>query len=180
MASSIFTYSIEFCFWSSKGGTKMSGITMHNKVIKELDELKLVGFRVLCSSDQYLVEIPKASLRLSKRINEIKQLVNPNEQFGAFIVENETEDEDGYWVCVEVKAYKDIPAGMVTLTIPSQRYVVMRYKGSNYKIMDAYKNLHKWIKDNNYIRLKNKWHLEKYYDWKDTEKVDVELLDTIE
>jgi predicted transcriptional regulator YdeE len=158
----------------------MSETTMQIKTIKELDELRLVGFRVLCSGDQYLVEIPKVSLRLSKRISEIKQVVNPIEQFGAFIVENETADEDGYWVCVEVKEYKDIPTDMVTLTIPAQRYAVMRHKGSNNKIMDAYNDLHKWIEDNYYVRLKNKWHIERFYDWKDTEKVDVELLDTIE
>jgi predicted transcriptional regulator YdeE len=132
----------------------MSETTMQYKTIKELDELRLVGFRVLCSGDQYLVEISKASLRLSKRISEIKQVINPNEQFGAFIVENETADEDGYWVCVEVKEYKDIPTDMVTLTIPAQRYAVIRHKGSNY--------------------------IERFYDWKDTERVDVELLDTIE
>jgi predicted transcriptional regulator YdeE len=158
----------------------VSETTMQNKTIKELDKLRLVGFRVLCSGNQYLVEIPKASLRLSERISEIKQVVNPFEQFGAFVVENETADEDGYWVCVEVKEFEDIPTDMVTLTIPPQTYAVMRHKGSNNKIMDAYIDLHNWIEDNNYVRLKNKWHLERFFDWKDTEKVDVELLDTIE
>ncbi|WP_045521108.1 GyrI-like domain-containing protein [Neobacillus niacini] len=158
----------------------MSETTMQKKTIKELDEIRLVGFRVLCSDNQFLVEIPKASLRLSESISEIKQVVNPIEQFGAFVVENETADEDGYWVCVEVKEYEDIPTDMVTLTIPPQRYAVMRHKGSNNKIMDAYNDLHKWIEDNNYVRLKNKWHIERFYDWKDKEKVDVELLDTIE
>ncbi|MEH7347157.1 GyrI-like domain-containing protein [Bacillus sp. JJ1532] len=158
----------------------MSETIIQNKAIKGLDELRLVGFRVLCSGDQYLVEIPKASLRLCERISEIKQVVNPIEQFGAFVVENETADEDGYWVCVEVKEYEDIPTDMVTLTIPPQKYAVRRHKGSNYKIMEAYNDLHKWIEDNNYVRLKDKWHIERFYDWKDTEKVDVELLDTIE
>ena len=153
---------------------------MQNKSIKELDELRLIGFRVLCSSDQYLVEIPKTAIKLSKRISEIKQVVNPNVQFGAFIVENELDEEDGYWVCVEVKGYKDIPADMVTLTIPAQRYAVVRHKGPNYTIMEAYNELHTWIKDNNYVRQKNKWHIEKYYDWQDPQKVGVELYDTIE
>ncbi|KAB2328685.1 GyrI-like domain-containing protein [Cytobacillus depressus] len=158
----------------------MSETIIQNKTIKELDELRLVGFRVLCSGDQYLVEIPKASLRLCERISKIKQVVNPIEQFGAFVVEKETADDDGYWVCVEVKEYEDIPTDMVTLTIPPQKYAAMRHKGSNYKIMEAYNDLHKWIEENNFIRLKNKWHIERFYDWKDTQKVDVELLDTIE
>ncbi|MBP2242470.1 putative transcriptional regulator YdeE [Cytobacillus eiseniae] len=158
----------------------MSEIIMKNKTIKKMDELMLVGFRVLCAGDQYLVEIPKASLKLSERVSEIKQVVNPNEQFGAFVVENETVGEDGYWVCVEVLAYEDIPTDMVTLTIPSQKYAVVRHKGSNSKIMEAYDDLHKWIEDNNYVRLKNTWHIEKFHDWKDSEKIDVELFDTIE
>ncbi|MFD2445052.1 GyrI-like domain-containing protein [Bacillus sp. CGMCC 1.16607] len=157
----------------------MSEIIMQNKTIRELDELKLVGFRVLCSGDQYKVEIPKASLRLSERISEIKHVVNPLQQFGAFVVETEDANEDGYWVCVEVKEYENIPTDMVTLIIPPQKYAVIRYKGPNYKIMDTYNDLHKWIEENNHLRLKNKWHLEKFHSWEDTEKVDVELLDTI-
>ncbi|MGN7398593.1 GyrI-like domain-containing protein [Cytobacillus praedii] len=157
----------------------MSEIIMHNITIKELAEIKLVGFRVLCSGDQYIVEIPKASLHLSERINEIKQVVNPFQQFGAFFVENKTDDEDGYWVGVEVKEFEDIPADMITITVPPQRYAAARHVGPNYKIMETYDLLHKWIEENNYTRLKHKWHIEKFYDWKETEKVDVELLDTI-
>ncbi|WP_042477699.1 GyrI-like domain-containing protein [Bacillus ndiopicus] len=153
---------------------------IQNKIIQELKELKLVGFRVLCPGDQYLVEIPKASLILAERIGEIKQVVNPNIQIGAFVVENQTPDEDGYWVSVEVKEYEDVPIDMVTLTIPPQRYAALRHVGSNSKIIEAYNDLHKWAEDNNYVRLKNKWHLERFYEWKDTEKVDVDLLDTIE
>lgn len=157
----------------------MSETTILNKTIKELDEIKLVGFRVLCSDDQYIIEIPKASIRLNKRISEIKQVINPVQQYGAFVVETETDDKDGYWVCVAVKEYEDIPSDMVTLTVPSQRYAVTRHKGINKKIMNVYKELHKWITDNKYSRLKNKWHLEKFYRWDDPENIDVELFDTI-
>lgn len=158
----------------------MPETTIQNKTIKEYDEIKLVGFRVLCSDDQYMNEIPKVSLRLNERINEIKQVVNPLLQFGAFVVESRTDEEDGYWVCVEVKEYEEIPSDMVTLTVPPQRYAILRYKGVNYKIFDAYNDLHLWIEENKYRRLKDKWHIEKFYSWKDPEKIDVELLDTIE
>ena len=157
----------------------MSETNILNKTIKELDEIKLVGFRVLCAGDEYIVEIPKASFRLSERISEIKQVVNPLQQYGAFVVENETADHDGYWVCVEVKEFEDIPSDMVTLTIPPQRYAVIRHKGENKTIMNAYDELHKWIDDNNYTRLKDKWHLEKFLSWQDARNVDVELFDTI-
>jgi len=127
----------------------------------------------LCAGDEYIVEIPKASFLLNERISEIKQVVNPSQQYGAFVVENETANHDGYWVCVEVKEYEDIPSDMVTLTILPQWYAV------NKKIRNAYDELHKWIDDNNYTRLKDKWHLEKFYSWQDAENVDVELFDTI-
>ena len=127
----------------------------------------------MCAGDEYIVEIPKASFLLNERISEIKQVVNPSQQYGAFVVENETANHDGYWVCVEVKEYEDIPSDMVTLTILPQWYAV------NKKIRNAYDELHKWIDDNNYIRLKDKWHLEKFYSWKDVKNVDVELFDTI-
>lgn len=170
---------IEIVNYTHIGEDEMSETYLQNKTIKELDELKLVGFRVLCSGDQYVAEIPKASLQLSERISEIKQILNPSIQFGAFVVDHESDDQDGYWVCVEVKEFEDIPADMVTLSIPPQRYAVMRHKGSNSKIMDAYNDLHMWIEENKFIRLKNKWHLEKYYSWEDAENLDVELLDTI-
>ncbi|MFC0417160.1 GyrI-like domain-containing protein [Cytobacillus solani] len=159
---------------------KVSEITKQDMTIEELDELKLVGFRVLCSGDQYIVEIPKASFHLSKRINEVKHIINPLQQFGAFFVENKTPDEDGYWVGVEVKEFEDIPTDMVTITVPPQRYAVARHSGPNYKIMETYDLLHNWIEQNKYTRLKNKWNIEKFYDWKNTEKVNVELFDTIE
>ncbi|MEH7385276.1 GyrI-like domain-containing protein [Bacillus sp. JJ1521] len=157
----------------------MHDSTMKNMTIKELDELKLVGFRVLCSGEQYIVEIPKASIRLSERVSEIKNIVNPLHQVGAFVVDNETSDEDGYWICVEVKEFEDIPTDMVTLTVPPQRYAVTRHKGHNEKITDTYNQLHKWIEEKNYLRLKNNWHLEMLYEWKDAKTVDIELFDTI-
>ena len=158
----------------------MKGAGTMNKFIKELQELKLVGFRVLCPGDQYIVEIPKATVRLNERIGEIKQLVNPSHRYGVFMVENETEDEDGYWVCVQVKEFEVIPSDMVSLTIPPQRYAVIRHTGENHKIMHTYEELHKWIEDNSYTRLKDKWHVEKYHSWDDAGNVDVELYDTIQ
>ena len=150
-----------------------------SKTVIELQEIKLVGFRVLCPGDQYTFEIPKASFKLSERIHEVKHVINPDIQIGAFVVENETNEEDGYWVCVEVKEYEDIPTGMVPLTIPAQQYAVTRYKGPNYEIRNAYEELHLWIEENNHTRLLNKWHIERFYEWNNPEKVDVELLDTI-
>lgn len=148
--------------------------------IKESNELKLVGFRVMCEGDQFITEIPKASLRLNDRVDEIQHVINPDVQMGAFVVEPENAEADGYWVCVEVEEFEKIPADMVALTVPAQKYAVVRHRGINSKIMDLYDDLHKWIENENYKRLKNRWHIEKYYSWTDIENVDIELWDTIE
>ncbi len=118
-------------------------------------------------------------VRLHERIGEIKQVVDPIQWYGAFVVENETDETDGYWVCVEVKEFEGIPDGMETLTIPPQLYAITRYTGENHRIMNAYEELHKWIDEHDYTRLKDKWHIEKYYGWTDSKNVDVELYDTI-
>lgn len=147
--------------------------------VKQCSEIKLVGIRVLCPGDEYLKEIPKASRQLSERSDEIKNVVDRSLQHGAFVVDNSSDKEDGYWVCVEVSDYENIPADMVTLTIPPQRYAVLQHKGSNEKIREAYSELHKWIQQSGYKRLTDKWHLEVYHTWTDSQDIDVELLDTI-
>lgn len=158
----------------------MTETSVQMKSIKRLNELMLVGFRVLCAADQYIVEIPKASLKLRERINEVKHVINPMKQMGAFIVENESDEEDGYWICMEVKHFENVPNDMVALTIPPQTYAVIRHKGRNNQIMDSYQHLHKWVEENNYVRLKSKWHLELFHSWENSENIDVELLDTID
>ena len=96
----------------------MSEQLLQNMAVKELDEMKLVGFRVLCPGDQFIKEIPKTSMLLNKRINEIKQVMNPSIQVGAFVVNECSNEKEGYWVCVQVKGYKRYSEGMVMLTVP--------------------------------------------------------------
>ena len=157
----------------------MTETTLKGKRIEELQEIKLVGFRVLCPGDQYVSEIPKASNLLNNRLHELTHLKEPAIQIGAFVVENESDEEDGYWICVEVEEYGVIPEGMVSLTIPSQTYAVIRHCGTNFTIRDSYEELHQWIEENQHTRLTNKWHIEKFYSWSDLTEVDVELFDTI-
>ncbi|MBT2642477.1 GyrI-like domain-containing protein [Bacillus sp. ISL-41] len=147
--------------------------------VKRLPEMKLVGFRVLCPGDQYIVEIPKASKVLSERTGEIANVVNPGFQYGAFVVEHSSNEEDGYWVCVEVSEIEGIPEGMVGLSIPGQMYAVLRHKGANSEIRQAYTELHHWIEANGYRRLPEKWHLEAFTKWSDPANIDVELMDTV-
>ncbi|WP_070119547.1 GyrI-like domain-containing protein [Bacillus marinisedimentorum] len=155
-------------------------------IVKELPELKLVGFRVLCSGEQYIEEIPKASILLKKRQEEIKHIATPSIQVGAFVPGDCQADQDGYWVCMEVREFESVPEDMVTLVIPSQKYAVISYKGPNTGILDAYEVLHNRISKSGYKRLLDKWHLEKFHltgsrrTIEEIKEVDAELLDTVE
>ncbi|MEK8127720.1 GyrI-like domain-containing protein [Paenibacillus filicis] len=93
--------------------------------VVELGEMKLVGLRVVCPGDQYAIEIPKATLQLENRLNEISCVANPEGFIGAFVVEELSEADDGYWVCVEVDEFGHIPEGMDSLTIPAQKYATI-------------------------------------------------------
>lgn len=149
--------------------------------VVELNDMKLVGIRVLCPGDQYVTEIPNANCVLKERLHEINEVVSPARLIGAFIVEDNIEEEDGYWVCVEVKEIKQVPNGMVSLVVPKQKYAVIRHHGSNYEIRNTYEKLHKWIEDNKLERLRSAWHLEISNEWGSTEIKDIEidLYDTI-
>ncbi|MCG1023237.1 GyrI-like domain-containing protein [Sutcliffiella horikoshii] len=147
---------------------------------KMCDELKLVGYRVLCAGEKYANEIPQASKRLVNRLQEIKNVKNSELQYGVFIVDAKNEQEDGYWVMVEVECFEDIPNEMVTIVIPSQKYATARYEGPNKGIFEAYEELHNWSAEQGYQRLTGKWHVEKFEAWHDPNKLVVELLDTIQ
>ncbi|WP_339149276.1 MULTISPECIES: GyrI-like domain-containing protein [unclassified Sutcliffiella] len=148
--------------------------------VKMFHELKLVGYRVLCAGEKYADEIPQASIKLSTRLQEIKNVKNREIQYGVFIVDAKNEREEGYWLMVEVEHFEDIPEEMVTLVIPSQKYAAAKYEGPNKGIFEAYEELHNWSAEQGYKRLKEKWHVELLETWEDPNNLVVELLDTIE
>jgi predicted transcriptional regulator YdeE len=153
---------------------------MRDMKVKKIGELKLVGFRVVCPGDHYIIEIPKAAAKLKERVDEIQDLVNKQVQLGAFIAEDTTPDLDGYWVGMEVEKIGAIPPGMVLLTIPPQTYVSVFYQGPNHGIRDAYRDMHEWAEINGYTRRRDLWHVERFFRFDSSEQVEVELLDTIE
>jgi predicted transcriptional regulator YdeE len=149
--------------------------------VVELNEKKLVGIRVVCPGDQYVNEIPKASFELKERLNEINDLISPVSLVGAFVVGDFSEEEDGYWVCVEVNEIRKVPEGMVSLVVPKQKYAVISHKGPNYEIRNTYEKLHKWIEENRFERLQRSWHLEISDEWgfKEINDIEIDLYDTI-
>jgi predicted transcriptional regulator YdeE len=149
--------------------------------VSELKEMKLVGIHIVCNGDQYAIEIPNAAVNLKERLKEIKQVVSPVRLVGAFIVGDYSDEEDGYWVCVEVNEYEDVPGGMVVLTVPSQKYAVIRHSGSHHEIRNTYEVLHRWIEENGFERILRSWHVEISMKWgnSDAKEIEVELYDTI-
>ncbi|TMV50088.1 GyrI-like domain-containing protein [Paenibacillus mesophilus] len=147
----------------------------------ELGEMKLVGLRVVCPGDRYVFEIPKAIRVLKERLYEIKQTVNPIRLIGAFIPGDYTKEEDGYWACVEVNDYVDIPEGMTMLTVPAQQYAVIRHIGPNTEIRRTYDKLHAWMEENGLQRLLRSWNLEISEQWghADADQLELHLYDTI-
>ncbi|MGA4721007.1 GyrI-like domain-containing protein [Fictibacillus nanhaiensis] len=153
---------------------------LETPVVMDRQEMKLVGLRVLCEGDQYIHEIPNASKTLHSQLQSILHVVDPSIQIGAFIVDASTVQEDGYWVCVEVENFENVPAGMMTLTIPPQRYASIQHVGRNDEIKDTYERLHKWIQKNGYVRLLNNWHIEVFYSFNNVDQLKIELYDTIQ
>ncbi|WP_164669896.1 GyrI-like domain-containing protein [Virgibacillus doumboii] len=148
--------------------------------VKEIAEKKLAGFRVVAQSmEEFGQEIPKASLALVDRKNEIKQLVQPVKLIGAFKAAETSEAEDGYWVCFEVNDFEDVPEDMVTFIVPAQKYAVLNFRGHASEIVGVYSHLHQWIEENDYKRSPVNWTLEIYSKWTENED-NVDLCDPIE
>ena len=150
--------------------------------LKQVGEVKLVGFRVVCPGDEYVQEIPKAAVRLHERKGEIQNALQPDQQIGAFIVEEPSPEEDGYWIGLQVSEYGDIPTDMTTLTIPANTYGTILHQGTNHDIRQSYEQLHQWIRENGYTRSTKSWNLEIYQKGNqpgDPSDVRVELYDAI-
>lgn len=147
--------------------------------VEEVSEKKLVGFRVVCDDmNGYSQEIPKASMLLGRRKSEIMHLVEPVKLIGVFKASEISKEDDGYWVCYEVRNFEDVPEGMVSLCTPAQKYAVLHYEGHASNIHQVYSHLHQWIEENGYKRQPEKWSLEIYSKWSENED-KVKLCDPI-
>ncbi|MCA0970232.1 GyrI-like domain-containing protein [Halobacillus litoralis] len=160
----------------------MKSVVVYRPSEKKLGDVTLVGFRVLCTQgEDYVDEIPKAVQKLLDRTHEIDFVEEEDHFYGAFMVDACEPAYDGYWVGKRVGRVGEIPHGMEVLTVPAQTYATIPFKGPNHRIMTAYQELHEWIDKNQYERMLNKWHLERYRvnSAEDITQVDVELYDTI-
>ncbi|MDG5471874.1 GyrI-like domain-containing protein [Jeotgalibacillus sp. ET6] len=149
------------------------------RIVKE-KEIKLIGFRVLCEGEKYPEKISKAAAELKKRANEIQNTIAGQQQIGAFVVNEQSIEEDGYWIGMRVSAFSKIPDGMITKEIPPQTYASILHRGSSQNIRKTYETAHQWIEARGLTRLTQNWHIEKYHAVQDGGQLEVELLNTIE
>ncbi|GIO27977.1 GyrI-like domain-containing protein [Ornithinibacillus bavariensis] len=149
--------------------------TEHNYFIKDLEEIRLVGFRVLCEGDKYQEEIPKAANLLHRRTDEIKHVLNSGKQIGAFIVEEFPSEKDGYWVSVQVSKYEDIPKDMVSLTVPPQKYAITLHQGHKHLIRKSHERLQEWLIRKRIKSANDCWNLEFYQQFEINENVPDDL-----
>ncbi|MGD7045002.1 GyrI-like domain-containing protein [Jeotgalibacillus proteolyticus] len=149
------------------------------RILKE-EEIKLVGFRVFCEGEKYPEEISKAAAVLKKRANEIRNKIAGQQQIGAFVVNEQSIEEDGYWIGIRVSEFSEIPDGMVTKEIPPQTYVSILHRGTSQNIRKTYETAHQWIEEQGLRRLVQNWHIEKYHEAQNGGQLEVELLNTIE
>lgn len=141
--------------------------------IQKRKGLKIIGYRILCAGEDYIIEIPKASRRLAHQFPEEKI------QIGVFIPGACSKDKDGYWIGIEVNEFSSIPEGLVALEIEPQTYAIHTYEGPNNQIRNTYEKMHGWLHSHGFERAMEAWHLEVFHRWKDKENLRVELYETL-
>ncbi|WP_025025922.1 GyrI-like domain-containing protein [Caldalkalibacillus mannanilyticus] len=130
--------------------------------IIDKEDLRLVGVHLQCENlSEYQIEIPKAQQNLQSLMNKIEHIISPTIFYGVHKADAD-ETEDGYWKCVAVERYENIPEGLVTLTIPQGRYSVLLHTGSAKDIHHTYNHLHKQIEEAGLEIEMSRWTIEEY------------------
>jgi predicted transcriptional regulator YdeE len=107
-----------------------------------LDEIKLVGIKVVGRLSELSHRVPLAWLDLVRRLDEIPGRTAAQLFYGAFLeADHQSGAADGeyrYWVGVAVTAFDDLPVGMTTLAIPARSYAMAAVQGGAEQIDATY------------------------------------------
>jgi predicted transcriptional regulator YdeE len=142
--------------------------------VRELGELLLVGINVVCTGEsEYITAIPKLAHELKQRVNEIQHIVNPHLMIGAF--KGDSGSEDGYWACVQVEKFGDIPQGMQTIVVPPNRYAVKWHYGHRSQVSSTYGKLQELIDEAGFNHLSKSWGIEILRNWGNPEEGEIEM-----
>lgn len=122
-----------------------------NPQIITVPALQIVAIKVVGRHSELSHRVPIAWLDLTNRLDQIPHKVDPTVFYGLFPESDQLNDgQNGvftYWVGTAVSEFADLPEGMVTLTVPEQRYVVATVKGDKEAITQAYTGLFGWLKE---------------------------------
>lgn len=131
-----------------------------------LDEVKLVGFKVVGRRSELSHRVPPAWLELVRRLDEIPYKVAPDLFYGAFAEADHLHDGiDGihtYWVGTEVSEYGELPSGFATLTIPSRTYAMATVRGGAAEVDATYTGLSQWIRAHGHATAPQAFGFERY------------------
>ena len=107
----------------------------------------IVGYRIETNWSNLFLEIPRTWKKLYHQSTKIKNKIDNR----FFEISLEKKDEIYTEIlCAEVSEIESIPEGMIGMTIPAQSYVNNKHYGSHNKIVDSFREMYSWAKENGY------------------------------
>lgn len=113
--------------------------------IVNLDEFKVVGFKVICKEDKLEVEMPKLWMVFLERLEEIK---NRTDNCVIDISLDVIDKDYTQCICARVDSFDNIPDEMVGLAIPKQKCIYYKHEGPVKEIWMSFYNMMKWAEEN--------------------------------
>jgi len=128
----------------------VKGVKAMEPKIMVKKEFKVVGVRgQTCLKNNV---IPKMWEKFFPRMSEVKNRINNDSAYGicecSDMGESQFNDETPFneLVCVEVDNFEKVPAGMVSKTIPTQKYAVFTHRGPLNNLRQTYDYIYKtWL-----------------------------------
>ena len=135
----------------------LGGISM-KPVIKEINEIKIIGMEKTTTLQTSYIDIPKLWEAFCKRMCEINNIKNAKVFYEArkpdlnFDMNDFTETTEFTEIAgLEVDEVKDIPEGMVNITVPAGKYAVFTHKGFAKDLRQTYEYIWgTWLPNSNY------------------------------
>lgn len=119
--------------------------------IVEREEIKVVGYLSLISMKHNLIS--NLWMRFVSRIEEIENVINPNEMLGISYDGEQMDDDYLFFHLVgyEVSEIQIIPEGLTYVVIPPHQYAKFTHKGEIDKLMDTYNYIYgEWMATSGY------------------------------
>jgi predicted transcriptional regulator YdeE len=133
------------------------------EIVKKDRISAFVGIRVSDVMSNFENSISQAFLELAARLDEIRNLKNPNVSFG--ITPPNYKGNPGkldFYCCYEVSRIGNVPHGMVHIHILPRLYAVTHYVGPASQTVTAYDFTSVWWRENGYTYDDIDYYFERY------------------